>query len=359
MRILFDIGHPAHVHFFKNTINDLEKRGHKIRIITRDKDIALDLLKKSGFQYINIGSPKSGLLGKAGAMINFDYKIYKIAKEFNPDILTGLCSPYLAHVSAAIRKPYISFWDTEDAKLNIFLNYPFTDTICTPSCFLKDYGRKQVRFNGYKELAYLHPEVFQPDLSVLRDLNLENDEPYIIIRFISWAASHDIGLRGIKNPDEVIKSLEKYGRVFISSEKKLSPKFQKYVPDIAPDKFHSLLAHASLYIGEGGTISTEAAVLGTPAIHIEANSKGKPTGDTCGNFLELRDKYQMLFFYPNQEEAVVKAIEILEDKNSKKEWQNKRENLLKEKINVAEWMTDFIENYPESFLKSPEKPEEY
>jgi len=67
----------------------------------------------------------------------------------------------------------------------------------------------------------------------------------------------------------------------------------------------------------------------------------------------------MLFFYPNQEEAVVKAIEILEDKNSKKEWQNKRENLLKEKINVAEWMTDFIENYPESFLKSSEKPEEY
>ena len=347
---MFDIGHPAHVHFFKNTIQELNERGHETIITTRDKDIELNLLDKYGFKYINIGKHKPSIFGKAKAMIEFDYKIYNITKKFSPDILIGLCSPYLAHVSAAIRKPYISFWDTEDAKLNILLNYPFTDVICTPSCFLKKYGKKQVYFKGYKELAYLHPEIFQPDTSVLRDLGLKDNEPFVILRLISWAASHDIGLKGIKKTDDIIKNLEKYGRVFISSEKELGEEYQNYALDISPDKFHSLLSYASLYIGEGGTVSTEAALLGTPAIHIESNSKGEPTGDKCGNFLELRNKYHMLYFYSNQEEALIKATEILDDKSSKANWQKKREDLLRDKINVSRWMTDFIDNYPESHI---------
>ena len=32
MRVLFDIVHPAHVHFFKHMIWELEKRGHQTRI---------------------------------------------------------------------------------------------------------------------------------------------------------------------------------------------------------------------------------------------------------------------------------------------------------------------------------------
>ncbi|EHQ34331.1 DUF354 domain-containing protein [Methanoplanus limicola] len=350
MRILFDIGHPAHVHFFKNTIKKLEEKGHEIKITARDKDSAPELLEKAGFDYINVGKPKAGILGKAGAMIKFDYRIYNTARDFRPDILAGFCSPYLAHVSAAIKKPYISFLDTESARLNIFLNNPFADAVCTPECFLNDYGRKHVRFRGYKELAYLHPDVFLPDISVLDDLGVGKDETYIILRFISWAASHDIGLKGIKNPREIVESLEQYGRIFISSEKKTDRGLQKYAINISPDKFHSLLAFADLYIGEGGTISTEAAVLGTPAIHIESDSNGRATGEGSGNFLELRDKYELLFFYPGQKEATEKAAEILEDKSSGLRWQKKKENLLRDKINVTEWMADFIEKYPEIYL---------
>lgn len=351
MKILIDIGHPAHVHFFKGTVNDLLSKGHEILIVTRNKEMAIDLLKKYGFDYINIGEHKASMAGKALALLQFDYRIYQIAKKFRPDLLVALGSPYLAHVSKVIRKPYISFWDTEDADLIIKLTSPFTDTICTPSCFLRDFGERQVRFDGYKELAYLHPEEFQPDISVLDEMNLKADEKFIIVRFISWGASHDVGLKGIKNPVEVVKTLEKYATVFVSSEMPPGPEFEKYLLHISPEKFHSLLSYASLYIGEGGTITTEAAVLGTPAIHIEANSEGVATGNTSGNFLEIRDKYELMYFFPDQDAALKKAIEILENTDSKKEWQQKKERLLADKINVSAWMTEFISDYPESYHK--------
>lgn len=349
MKILIDIGHPAHVHFFRGTVTELLSKGHEVLIVTRNKEMAIGLLKKFGFNFINIGEHKTSMGGKALALVQFDYRILQIARKFKPDLLVALGSPYLAHVSKIIRKPYISFWDTEDANLIIKLTSPFTDTICTPSCFLKDFGNRQVRFDGYKELAYLHPDVFKPDHSVLDELNLSEDERFIIVRFISWAASHDVGLKGMKDPVEAVKTLEKYGRVFISSEKPLGSELEKYNLHISPDKFHSLLSYAALYIGEGGTITTEAALLGTPAIHIEANAEGKATGNTSGNFLEIRDKYGLMYFYPDQDTALEKAVEILGNADSKREWQEKRQHLLADKINVSAWMTDFIENYPESF----------
>lgn len=95
-------------------------------------------------------------------------------------------------------------------------------------------------------------------------------------------------------------------------------------------------------------MAAEAAILGTPAIHIESNAKGIATGSFSGNFRELRDKFGLLYFFADQNEAFSKASEILENRNAKQEWQKKRENLLKDKVDVTAWMTDFIEHYPES-----------
>lgn len=351
MRILFHMGHPAHVHLFKNVIRNLEDRGHYVPITTLDKDISISLLKAYNFKYQSLGKHETGIVKKALSLPVFDFKLFNIARKLRSDIFISTGSPYVAHVAFLLRKPHIAFGDSEDSKLIYKLSLQFTKTLCTPSCFLKDLGKKHVRYNGYHELAYLHPNYFQPDPSVLDDLNLSKDDKFIVLRFISWAASHDIGLRGIKKASDMIKSLEAYGRIFITSERKLSPELEKYRITCSPEKIHSLLYYSQLYIGEGGTMAVESAILGTPAIHIEANSKGVATGNFSGNFLELRDKYDLLYFYPDQEQALEKAIRILEDKNSKKEWQRKREKLLRDKIDVTAWMTDFIERYPESFYE--------
>ena len=349
------MGHPAHVHFFRNTIKDLENNGHEVKITARNKDVTLKLLEAYGFEYEMLGEHYGNILNKIYGMIRIDFNLYKISKSFKPDILIGIHNPYTAQIGKMIGKPSITFTDTEDVKIGSAATYPFTNVICTPSCFKKQLNiKKHIKYNGYHELAYLHPNQFKPDPSVLENLNLSKNDRYIIVRLISWKASHDLGLSGIKSGSEVefFESLEQYGQVFITSERNLSSSLEKYRITSPPEKMHSLLYYSQLYIGEGGTMAVESALLGTPAIHIESTSSGIATGEQSGNFLELRDKYDLLYMYPDQKQALEKAIEILEDKGSKNKWAQKIKKLFNDKIDVAEWMTDFIERYPESFYES-------
>jgi len=349
MKILVDVEHPAHVHFFKNMIWKLEEKGHEVKVVARATDTTLNLLNAYKFKYKNLGKHQRNLFNKIVELIIRDYKLYKIAKEFQPDILTSVGSESMAHVSRLIRKPHIAFEDTEHAKLTIWLTNPFSDVICTPSCFKRDLGKKQVRYNGYHELAYLHPNYFKPDLTVLEDLGLSKDDKFIIIRFVSWSAVHDIGQYGISSRKDLVSKLEKYGQVFISSEGKIEKELEKYKLKVSPEKFHSLLYYAQLYIGEGGSTATEAAILGTPSIHVSSTAK------YCGNFEDLHKNYKLIYTFSDDRQALEKAIEILEDPDSKRKWRRRREKMLKEKIDVTAFMTDFIENFPESFYELREK----
>ena len=357
--ILFHVGHPAHVYFLKNALWNLEEKGYNIYIVATEKEVTLDLLNAYGFKYEVVGKNVRGVLNKTSNMMKIEIKLSKIIRKYKADLLVGVGSICMAHAGILTRRHYINFGDTEISKFD-WLLLPFSDVLIRPICYKeKVRDDKEVRYDGYKELAYLHPNYFIPDTSVLDELNISRNEGFIILRFISWGASHDIGLRGLKKGTELefIKSLEKFGNVFITSERMLNPGLEKYRLKTPPEKIHSLLYYADLYIGEGGTMATEAAILGTPAIHIESTSKGIATGELSGNFLELRDKYGLLYFYPDQNQALKKAISILEDKNSKNEWRKKREKLLKDKIDVTAWMTDFIERYPESFYEYKEKKE--
>lgn len=349
MKILFDIGHPAHVHFFKNAIWALKEKSHDVMITARDKEVSLNLLDAYGLPYINLGKNQKGLFNKAIGMLKIDYKLYNVAKKFQPDVLVGVHNPYTAHVGKILNRRSITFTDTEYVKLASFLTFPFTDVICTPLCFQRSLGSKHIRYNGYKELAYLHPKYFMPDIEVLKDIGLNKDDPFIILRFISWGASHDTGLSGIKKGTEIkfIKSLERFGKVFISSEKEINPDLESYRLPISPEKAHSIMSFARLYIGEGGTMALESAILGTPSIHIESADLDKPSAASifCGNFIELRDKYDLVYMFTNQDSALEKAIDILEDKSSKHKWQIKKDRLLQEKEDVTEFMVKTIERY--------------
>lgn len=358
MRVLFDIGHPAHVHLFRNIVTNLKRDGHEVKITARDKEVTLALLRAYGLEYESRGAIYQGILNKAFGMFRIDWTLYGIARKFNPDILIGVHNPYVAHVGTLLRRPAIIFTDTEGVKIASFVTYPFVQCIITPE-FFREYvdPKKHIAINGFKETAYLHPAYFTPDPEVIRSLGIAEGERFIILRFISWGASHDLGLQGIRKEAEreILRTLSQYGRVFITSEKPLDPELEPYRLHLPPDKIHSLLYYASLYIGEGGTMAAEAAFLGTPAIHIESDKDGKPTGEMSGNFLLLRDKYDLMYFYARPEEALKKAVAIMENKNSKAEWQQKRKNLLDNVIDVTDWMTRFIEGYPGSFLEAHEK----
>jgi predicted glycosyltransferase len=353
VKILIDITHPADVHQFKNAILILKANGHKILVTARNKDVTLDLLDKFGMGYVEVGRYKKNNVSKAVEMFRINYKLYKLAKRFNPDVLIGsVGNVYVAHVSALINKPSILFSDTEHGTLQNLLSYPFASAICTPSCYTKDLGKKQIRYNGYHELAYLHPNYFTPNPAVLDEMGLSKDDIFIILRFVSWDASPDVGQHGIKNKIELVRELEKYSRVFITSEGRLDEELEKYKIKVSPEKLHDLLYYTGLYVGEGATMASEAAVLGTHAVYVNTLRLGYTD--------EEEEKYDLVYNFSDEKtmekEAFDKALELLENNNLRKDGKRKREKLLKDKIDVTAFMVWFIENYPESFKEMKENP---
>lgn len=342
MRIIFGVGHPKQVHARKNIIRNLIEDGHEVKILATDKDITLDLLDAYELDYEIFGKQRKGMVKKACWLVGDTFRAFAIAKRFKPDLLIG-GDPHLAYVSKMLGRPHIMLTDTEHANLVYWLTYYFTDVICTPSCFKKKVNsKKHLTYNGYGELAYLHPKYFTPDPSVLEDLGLSEDDKFIIIRFVAWEASHDVGQSGINNEMKVeyILKLEQYGKVFISSEVTLEKELEKCRLKIPPEKFHSLLNYAQLYIGESGAISTEAGVLGVPSVYVSS------LVGTMGNFDELEKRYGLVYSFQDSKLALAKALELLEDEATKSKWQKGREKLFSEKTDVTKFMTEFIEGYP-------------
>ncbi len=351
MKILFNLGHPAHVHLFKHLMWDLSNKGHEIKITARDKEILLDLLDYYGFTYTILSNAGKNLIGIGVEMLIRDYRLFKIAKNYSPYIMIAVLDPPITHVGKLLKIPSITFTDTEHAKLANIMTLPFTNAICTPSCFKKNLGKKQIHYDGYHEIAYLHPNYFTPNPTVLDELGLTEDDTFVILRFVSWNASHDVGHSGIQNKIELVQKLEKYGRVLITSEGKLSDGLEKYQIKVSPEKMHDLLYYATLLYGESATMASECAVLGTHSIYCDFAGRGYTD--------EEEEKYGLVFNFKLDEDSIKssleKAVELLEVNNLKSIGRNKRDELLKDKIDVTAFMVDFIENYPESSKKTVDK----
>ena len=350
MKILIDIGHPAHVHYFRNFIKIMESKGHNFLVIARDKEVTFSLLNAYNISFFSRGKGGKGLIGKSKYLIKGDFIIYRAAKEFNPDIFLSFASPYAAQVSKLLRKPHISFTDTEHALMGHLAFFPFTDTVLTPQTFLKNLGVKHIKFNSFMELCYLHPKYFNPNIKILSEIGTSKDEKFIIIRFVSWEASHDFGKPRMNNEFKInlINKLIKYCKVFISAEGKLPNELEKYRLNIAPGKIHDLLFYASLYIGEGATTASECAVLGTPSIYVNILDAGT---------LQEQKGLGLLYSFRDISGVLEKASELMNTPHLRELWQTRRKKMLSEKIDVTAFMVWFIENYPESIKVMRENPD--
>ncbi|MCK4329504.1 DUF354 domain-containing protein [candidate division WOR-3 bacterium] len=342
MNILIDIGHPAHVHFFRNAINILQEKGYNILVTSRKKDITIDLLDIFGIEHICIGSAGKGLYGLEKELIQRDIALLKISKRFKPDILLGIGGVCISHVGKIINKPAIFFTDTENAIWINRLGFPFATVVCTPDCFRYRLGPKQTTYSGYHELAYLHPKRFTPDPTVLGLLGV-GEEKYVIMRFVGWGASHDIGHTGmcLEMKRKAVKEFLRYAKVFISSEDKLPNDLMLYKIRIPFEKIHSALFYATLLFGESASMASECAILGTPAIFLDNRGRG---------YTDEQEKiYESVFNFTesleSQSLSIMKGVELLQRKDIKVEWGVKRQKLLDDKIDVTEWLVKFIERF--------------
>ena len=224
MRILIDVGHPAHVHLFKHFAWEMGNRGHSVFFTCRDKkEFVIYLLERYGFPYRSFGRKYVSTPGKIWGLIEFDAKEFLTGLKFRPDIFLSHGSMYAAHAAFLLRKPNIALEDTFNFE-QLGLSLPFSDVLLTADYDnpLK-FRKKNVSYAGYHELAYLHPNKFKPDRTVLKELGVSENEKYVIIRFVAWQATHDSGHKGmsLENKLRAVQEFGKHARVFISSESKL------------------------------------------------------------------------------------------------------------------------------------------
>ena len=346
MNILIDINHPAHVHLLRNVYKMLVERGHRVVVVVKEIPSAMKLLDFYGIPYLNIGKKDDNLGKKGFDQLVYDKRMLKIVRQNHIDIGLG-SSINIPHISKLSRMKSIILDDDDDEVEPLFVKFghPFADTILSPVDTPRK-SKKTLYVNAYHELSYLLPNRFEPDSSVLRDVGVEKGEPYFILRFNAFKAHHDVGVVGltIENKRRLVSNLSLKGKVFITTERDIDDEFKPYQLKVSPEKAHSLMYYATMLIGDSQTMTSEAAVLGTPAIR-------------CNTFVgrihyleEEEHKYGLTYgFLPDQSEKMFKKIdEILAIPNLKEEWQTRRQRMLTEKIDYSRFLTWFVENYPES-----------
>lgn len=358
MKILVFLHHPAHFYLFRNIIHNLKLNGHTLTLLATNKDILEILMEKEGLSYINVlpDGRKNNKFAIALGLFKQDYRLFRTCLRHNPDLLLGT-STEICHIGWLLNIPNI-FINEDDIGIIPLVGriaYPYARHLLLPSCCSAGkWEHKSIKYSGYHELAYLHPNHFSPSKEVVSRY-FNSDEKYFVMRFAKLTAHHDKGVKGItaRIAEEVIKILEPHGNVYITSEHKLESQFEKYRMAINPLDIHHIMAFAQLYIGDSQTMAAEAGVLGTPFVRFN-DFVGR-----IGYLADLEDKYKLGFGIKTNEEGKLYSIikSLISTPDLKKEWQIRRQKMLSEKIDVTAFLTWFIENYPQSVAIMKENPD--
>ncbi len=346
MKIYIDINHPAHVHYFRNFIKIMELKGHSFVITNRDSPIINQLLDyyKIKHHIRNKRPKKQSFLNSMFYLIGIIKNCIHYSFKEHPDIYVAGGSP-CAITAFLFGKPAIQFDDTEHNSINQFLYKPFCSVILTPYYFRKKLGKKQIYFDAYMEQFYLHSNYYKQNLSTLKEIGFNENEPYALVRYISYDATHDIKVRPLSNEvkKEFLVNIKNKMPVFVSLESTVTdPFYNEYKLKITPEKMHDVIAGASLFLTEGATMASEACILGVPYIYMNPLQE-------MGYIMEQVKKYPEIAVETIDEEEINRYIEsktINAITSEKKE--EIRNEIEKSTINPTEFLVWFVENYPQS-----------
>lgn len=356
--ILIDIGHPGHVHLLNGVGQELRKHGHNVFFSVRDIPVAKRLMEFYNMTpWIDLGIKKDSLTGKAQTVLHQDVQLLRFVRRNRIDI--GLSSGIvLSHVSKLTRMKSFVFDDDDDEAEPLVVKYghPMSRVVFTPDCICRK-TNNAVYYAGIHELAYLHPNRFTPNPEVLQHAGIEEGERFFIIRFVALKGHHDVGQAGLSlnQKTALVDLMKPYGRVIITSERPVEKEFEPYRLPVPPEEIHSLMAYCSMFVGDSQTMTSEAAVLGVPALKCNTFAGRLSVPNKLEQKYGLCYAYQPADFdklYAHLEQLLAKDPEVL-----RREWREKRQRFLDDHIDVTAFFTWFIENYPESKRIMQETPD--
>ncbi len=341
MNIFVNISHPAHVHFFKNAIRILSERGHNIVTGARNKEFTIELLKAYGIRHLILTDKGKGLFGLIKELLAQQLKIAGIIKKNPIDMMLQIGGIFNAPIGKYHGIPTLAFSDTENDKWGNKLSFGLSKHVFSPTCFDHTIGgpwKNQIHYPGYHELAYISPRYIPEPI---------NPENKFLVRLVGWGAGHDIGEKGLSDDQkiEIVNILRRYGSVHISSEAPLPNELAGFALKMHPSEIHDFMKTCKMIVGESATMASEAACLGIPAIFISNTGRGYTT--------EQDKKYALIKHYrTSQWEEIIQRLKLWAAEDLNDEWQKRRWNMLKDKIDVTAWMVYLIENYPDSIVKA-------
>ena len=276
MKIWFDLSNSPHINLFAHMIRELEAEGHEPVITCRPLANTIDLLNLHGFRYEVVGEHYGGNLYKK--LFGYPIRVTQLRNYLAPQRIdvaisqSSFHSPLVARM-LGVRSIYMN--DNEHAMGNV-PSFLFASKIMVPEFLstakLREQWanpRKVVRYPGVKEGIYL----WQLQQRLLgQAANPSARKPHVYIRPEPWTAQYYKGSRqflddlllGVKDQVEVI--LLPRGKA--QGEHYHDAKFAGIrivdsaldIAEIAPD--------CDLFVGAGGTMTREMAVLGVPTISV-------------------------------------------------------------------------------------------
>lgn len=282
MKIIIDILTPKQGMFFPRLSESLEKRGHQVTATTRRYREVSELLRLKGIDARVVGEHGGKeLTSKLKASAQRTLELAALFEEIEPDVSISFSSPEMARVSYGLRVPHICINDSPHAEAVARLTVPLAERLLTPKMIPKKawtrYGVPSERIVQYNALdPYVWLKDFKPDPKILERLGVDESRPVVTVRTAETFAAYLLG----KTREEtsvfaiIRKLLEERSDIQIVAVPRYAEQIEA-LRDAFQDRITlcesvvdgpSLLYHTAVFVGAGGTMNTDAALLGVPTL---------------------------------------------------------------------------------------------
>ncbi|MGB9622303.1 MAG: DUF354 domain-containing protein [Candidatus Bathyarchaeia archaeon] len=284
MRIIVDILTPKQCMFFFRLVEHLSKRGHEVHCITRRYREVNELLRMMKINAKIVGEHGgSDLSNKLKASSMRIIQLLEIYNYVDPDVSVSFSSPETARVSFGLRIPHIAFNDSPHAEAVARLTLPISTRLLTPFVIPKRawtvYGISPEKILPYRALdPWMWLKDFKPDRRILKRLGLDESKLVVTFRAEESFASYLLG----KSPQQpfIISTIDKLLEKRNDLQIVVLPRYRGQIQELSESlrgkalvcnevvDGPSLLSFSSIFIGGGGTMNAESAILGVPTLSI-------------------------------------------------------------------------------------------
>jgi len=280
LRIIIDILTPKQCMFFPKLIEGLGERGHQVFKTTRRYREVIELLKLKGIEAKAIGEHGGKeLASKLKASAQRVLELVSVFEDVKPDVAVSFSSPEMARVSYGLKVPHLCINDSPHAEAVARLTVPLSERLLTPKVIPKKawvkYGiapEKIVQYNALDPWVWLRD--FKPDARVLQDLRLDRTRPILTLRTEETYAAYLLGKT--QERTSIIPLIEDVLKEGGNLQIVALPRYDEQAEALR-EAFNgrvavcesvvdgpSLLHYTAVFVGGGGTMNAEAALLGVP-----------------------------------------------------------------------------------------------